>query len=41
MKKVIVTLIGITALVGVVAIAQNVNQAGKDWVYPGGDPGGS
>src|SRR5262249_22768728 len=41
MKRVFATLVGLTLFAGVVAISQSLSQAGKDWVYPGGDQGGS
>src|SRR5881396_919642 len=41
MKKVIAAFVGMTVLTSVIVIAQSLNQAGKDWVYPGGDQGGS
>src|SRR4051812_22329154 len=41
MKKVIAAFVGITVLTSVIVLAQSLNQAGKDWVYPGGDQGGS
>src|SRR5262245_20943236 len=41
MKRVFAVLVGLTVFATVVAISQSLTQAGKDWVYPGGDQGGS